>query len=209
MSLQRGLATLRIEERLHNESAEDFAIMWGHHPAFGEPFLDDSCQVQTPAESIRVLAFHEHGLWEPGEGFKFPQAKNRRTGQLQDVTRVLSRETKSVDVLSFWGLKSGWYGLTNQRLRVGFGMAWDLTVFPCLWMWQVYGGHHDYPWYGRTYNCALEPFAGWPPAGVANAIKNGTARTMKAGETIETDLAAVVYEGEGVSGIGRDGIVST
>src|SRR2546423_1201873 len=56
MSLQHGLPTLRIEERLHNESAEDFAIMWGHHPAFGEPFLDDSCQVQTPAESIRVLA---------------------------------------------------------------------------------------------------------------------------------------------------------
>lgn len=209
MSLEAGKPVFRIQERLVNESPEDFAIMWGHHPAFGEPFLDDSCRVQTPAESVRVLAFHERGLWEPGDEFRFPQGRNRRTGELQDVTRILPSSTGSVDVLSFWGLTAGWYGLTNQRQKIGFGMAWDLQVFPCLWMWQVYGGHHDYPWYGRTYNCALEPFAGWPPAGVANAIKNGTARIMKGGETIETDLVAVAYEAAGVRSIARDGTVSS
>ena len=209
MSLEAGKPALRIHERLVNESPADFAVMWGHHPAFGEPFLDDSCRLQTPAESVKVLAYHERGLWEPGEDYRFPQARNRRTGQLQDVTRVLPRSTQSVDVISFWGLESGWYGLTNERQQLGFGMAWDLNVFPCLWMWQVYGGHNDYPWYGRTYNCALEPFAGWPPAGIANAIKNGTARIMKGGEAIETELVAVAYEGPGITAITRDGSVST
>jgi len=209
MWLERSRAVLGIHERLVNESPADFAVMWGHHPAFGAPFLDESCQVQTPAESIRVLPFHEHGLWEPGDGFRFPNGRNRRTGELQDVTRILPKTAGSVDVISFWGLRDGWYGLTNQRQRVGFGMAWDLKVFPCLWMWQVYGGHHDYPWYGRTYNCALEPFAGWPPAGVANAVKNGTALVMKPGQIIETDLVAVGYQAEGITGVSREGNVST
>jgi hypothetical protein len=209
MSLQRGRPALRITERLINEAPVEFAVMWGHHPSFGAPFVDDSCVVQTPARIVRVLAYHSNGLWEPGDAYTFPKVKNRRTGQLQDVTRVLPPDTRSVDVVSFWGLAEGWYGLTNRRTRVGFGMAWDKTLFQCLWMWQVYGGHTDYPWYGRTYNCALEPFTSWPPAGVANAVQNGTALIMKPHQQIETALAAVAYEGEGISRITPSGSIES
>jgi hypothetical protein len=207
MTLRREAPILTMTERLVNEAPVEYAIMWGHHPAFGEPFLDESCVVETPAKTVRVLAFHRNGLWEPGEGYTFPMVQNRRSGALEDVTRVLPRETGSVDVISFWDLEEGWYALTNRRRRVGFGMAWDRRLFQCLWMWQVYGGHDDYPWYGRTYNCALEPFTSWPPAGVPNAIKNGTALVMKPHQEIETTLAAVAYEGEGISGISRAGDV--
>jgi Domain of unknown function (DUF4432) len=207
MTLERDSAALILDERLVNRSGGEFAVMWGHHPAFGEPFLDSSCVVQTPARSVRVLDFHENGLWERGEGFEFPLLVNRRTGEREDVTRIRPKDTRSVDVVSFWDLDSGWYGLTNRRRRVGFGMAWDAELFKCLWMWQVYGGHHDYPWYGQTYNCALEPFTSWPPAGVANAVKNGTALPLKAGQVVETRLVAVAYEAEGISRIRGDGTV--
>jgi hypothetical protein len=209
LSLERGKACLFIHERLENESTEEFAIMWGHHPAFGEPFLDESCRVEARADKVEVTAFHPHGLWEPGEGYTFPQVMNRRTGALQDIRQVLGRETRSVDVVIFKGLKEGWYGLTNTRLGVGFGMAWDRELFKYLWMWQVYGGHHDYPWYGRTYNCALEPFTSFPPAGIKNAIDNGTAKILKPSEVVETDLVAVAYEGKGLSGIEPAGRVRT
>jgi hypothetical protein len=207
MSLERGRPALIIRERLTNEAPVEFAVMWGHHPSFGGPFLDDSCVVQTPARTVRVLAYHPNGLWEPGDGYTFPQVKNRRTGRLQDITHVLPAETLSVDVVSFWGLADGWYGLTNRRRRVGFGMAWDRSLFQCLWMWQVYGGHTDYPWYGRTYNCALEPFTSWPPAGIASAVQNGTALLLQPQQEIETVLAAVAYEGEGVTRITQSGSV--
>jgi hypothetical protein len=207
MSLKRNMAALFIQERLVNESAGEFAIMWGHHPAFGEPFIDDRCIVQTPAKKVEVMAFHRNGLWEPGGDYDFPMVKNRRTDEMQDITRVLSREARSVDVVFFKELAEGWYGLTNQNLGVGIGMAWDKDLFKYLWMWQVYGGHDDYPWYGRTYNCALEPFTSYPPAGVKNAIDNGTALIMQPGEVIETELVAVAYEGEGVKRITRDGVV--
>jgi Domain of unknown function (DUF4432) len=207
MSLRGNTPALFIEERLENESPGDFAVMWGHHPAFGPPFLDDSCVVHAPAGAIDVLAYHENGLWEPGEDYAFPMVPNRHTGEKEDVTCVLPPDTGSVDVIRLKNLSEGWYGLTSGKLEVGIGMAWDAEVFENLWMWQVYGGHHDYPWYGRTYNVALEPFTSWPPAGIKNAVDNGTARVMRPGEVIETDLVAVAYEGSGVNRVGRDGSV--
>lgn len=207
MSLRRGVPALFINERLVNESELEFAIMWGHHPAFGEPFLDDSCVVSAPAKKVEVAGYHKNGLWEPKDGYDFPMVTNRRTGEQQDITRVLGRDSKSVDVVFFKELDEGWYGLTNRRMGVGFGMAWDNALFKYLWMWQVYGGHDDYPWYGRTYNCALEPFTGYPPAGVMNAIDNGTALYLQPESTIETELTAVAYEGEGVKRVTRQGEV--
>ena len=35
---------LEIEERVVNESAEKMDCTWGHHPAFGAPFLDETCR---------------------------------------------------------------------------------------------------------------------------------------------------------------------
>lgn len=207
LTLERGQSALKIDERLTNEAPVEFAIMWGHHPAFGEPFLDSDCVVQTSAKEVEVLDFHPNGLWEPGEGYEFPLVKNVRTGELEDITRVRPKDSASVDVVFFKGLEKGWYGLTNPKLGVGIGMAWDEKLFKYLWMWQVYGGHDDYPWYGRTYNCALEPFTSYPPAGITNAIENGTARIMKPEEVITTSLTAVAYEGESIKGVSIDGEV--
>ncbi len=209
MSLAQGEPVLRISERLVNEAAVEFAVMWGHHPAFGQPFFDESCVVATPAAQVEVLDYHRNGLWQPGEDFEFPLVKNRRSGELEDITRVKPRSTESVDVVFFKDLSEGWYGLTNTKRKLGFGMSWDHELFKYLWMWQVYGGHDDYPWYGRTYNCALEPFTSYPPAGIKNAIDNGTALHLKPGQKIETDLVAVAYEAESISRITRTGEVRT
>lgn len=209
MTLRRDGAALFIHERLENESEGAFAVMWGHHPAFGAPFLDASCVVDAPARKAEVLAFHANGLWEPGDGYDFPLVRNRRSGQLEDITRVRPKSERSVDVVIFKDLREGWYGLTNQQMGVGFGLAWDSSLFKYLWMWQVYGGHDDYPWYGRTYNCALEPFTSYPPAGIVNALQNGTARLMQPGEVLETTLTAAAYEGQGVSRVALDGSVET
>ncbi len=207
MSLARDKAALIVKERLVNESAAEFAIIWGHHPALGTPFLNENCVLQTTAKKVEVLAFHPNGLWEPGGDYDFPMVPNCRSGKPQDITKVLPKDTRSVDVVFFKELTEGWYAITDPKSRVGFGMAWDKSLFKYLWMWQVYGGHNDYPWYGRTYNVALEPFTSYPPAGVPNAIKNGTALVMKPNQVIETELAAVAYEAASVSRIGRDGSI--
>jgi len=207
LSMEKDKAALFIKERLTNESDGEFAIMWGHHPALGTPFLDEHCVVKTPAKKVEVAAYHQNGLWQPGGDYDFPLVPNRRTGVLQDITKVLPKSTRSVDVIFFKELSEGWYGITNTHLGVGFGMAWDARLFKYLWMWQVYGGHNDYPWYGRTYNCALEPFTSYPPAGINNAIKNGSAYIMKPNEVIETELVSVAYQKSDLSGVKLDGTV--
>jgi len=207
MSIKRDKAAFFIRERLVNESGEDFAIIWGHHPAIGAPFLNEHCVVKFPAKKVEILAFHPNGLWEPGGDYNFPLVPNRRTGKLQDITKVLPKETRSVDVVIFKELSEGWYAIYDENSGIGFGMAWDESLFKYLWMWQVYGGHNDYPWYGRTYNVALEPFTSFPPAGIQNAIKNGTAHFLKPGEVIETDLVAVAYDNGPANRVGRDGSI--
>ncbi|MEA4906494.1 MAG: aldose 1-epimerase [Anaerolineaceae bacterium] len=209
LTLERGKAALLVHEKLVNESGSEFAIMWGHHPALGAPFLDETCVVRAPAGKVEVHPFHPNGLWQPGGDYDFPNVPNRHTGALEDITRVRSRETKSVDVVFFKELQEGWYTVTNTGKGVGFGMAWDASLFRYLWMWQVYGGHDDYPWYGRTYNIALEPFTSYPPAGIHNAIRNGSALVLQPGQVIETDLAAVAFEQDGISRVRRDGMLET
>lgn len=209
LTLKRDLGALFIREKLVNESPQAFAIMWGHHPAFGEPFLDENCVVNAPAKKVEVLAFHENGLWEPGGDYDFPMVPVKGSGEIKDIRRVRSRETRSVDVVFFKDLSAGWYTLTNDKTGLGFGMAWDEKLFKYLWMWQVYGGHHDYPWYGRTYNCALEPFTSYPPAGIQNAVQNGTALFLKPHQTLETELVAVAYQDGQVQRINLDGTVAS
>jgi hypothetical protein len=54
-----------------------------------------------------------NGLWKPGGDYDFPKVKTayRRNA---DISRVLPRETQSVDIAFFKELTEGWYGLTNQ-----------------------------------------------------------------------------------------------
>lgn len=207
MKLERGKAALLVHETLVNESDCEYAIIWGHHPSLGAPFLDETCVVQTPAKKVEVHPFHPNGLWQPGGDYDFPMVPNRRTGALEDIRKVRGRDTKSVDVVFFKELEEGWYTVTSQKRQAGFGMAWDKNLFRYLWMWQVYGGHNDYPWYGRTYNVALEPFSSYPPAGVPNAIQNGSALILQPNQVIDTDFAAVAFSNCDATRVNRDGTI--
>jgi hypothetical protein len=51
LSLDRATPELRIEETLRNESDVEVAVMWGHHIAFGPPFLSDETRLEAPVEA--------------------------------------------------------------------------------------------------------------------------------------------------------------
>jgi hypothetical protein len=48
LSLDRATPELRIEETLTNESDVEVDVMWGHHIAFGRPFLGDQTRLEAP-----------------------------------------------------------------------------------------------------------------------------------------------------------------
>jgi hypothetical protein len=66
MALRRGAAALRVHARLVNESPGEFAVMWGHHPAFGAPFLDDSCVAQCRRAGRRPCPSTPTACGSPG-----------------------------------------------------------------------------------------------------------------------------------------------
>jgi hypothetical protein len=66
-----------------------------------------------------------------------------------------------------------------------------------VWYWQVARGAYGYPWYGRTYSMALEPWTSWPGEGLAAAMRQGTALRLGAGKTVRTRLCAVLWQGRG------------
>lgn len=196
LRLRSGEPTLYIEEKLVNEGRVEMDFMWGHHPAFGHPFLDESCRIDAPASRVEIhpdLGEGKHRL-EPGAFFdSFPIIKDK-DGRDFDVSKVPDRDADTSEMLYLMGLDDGWYALTNTYREVGFGMKWDRKIFPFIWLWEVFGGDYGYPWYGRTYNLALEPWTSYP-GGMDNALCRGTVPKLGPGQSIETELLATAYEG--------------
>jgi hypothetical protein len=93
-------------------------------------------------------------------------------------------------------LQAGWYAITNQVRKVGFGISFDPHVFRYIWYWQQMGNVADgFPWWSRTHTAALEPWTSYPTNGLEEAIANGTAMLLAPYESITTSLAAVAYAG--------------
>jgi len=184
--------------------------MWGHHPAVGPPFLDDSCRIDLPP----CLGTTDRSEPWPGSElayqveFDWPLAP-RRDGGTRDLSVVPGMDSRTTDWVRLTGFSEGWYGVTSGRRNVGFGLRWDAGLFRHLWYWHVFGGMPGYPWYGRNYNLALEPWTSYPDGGLNRAIENRSALRIGPLETIETRLIAMAYAGrEGIGGISAAGEVT-
>jgi hypothetical protein len=196
VTLAQQSGVLAFHERLVNEGAEPFDLVWGHHPAFGAPFLDESCVIDLPAtEAIQVgtVVLEPSSRCAEGSGFAWPHALGR-TGEQIDLSHIPGPDARSHDLAFLTGLSEGWYALTNTARQVGFGLVWPVEVFPAIWFWQVYTGAYGSPWYGRTYNIALEPWSA-PHTTIHAAKAANTQRTLAPGAALEVDFKAVAYSG--------------
>jgi hypothetical protein len=198
---------LEVDERLTNLADEELDIMWGHHPAFGPPFLDDSCRIDVPAclaSTERAEPWPDSQLvW--AQPFEWPGAP-RRDGGTRDLSVVLDESARTADWVRLYGFEEGWYGITSSRRHVGFGLRWDAAHFKHLWYWHVFGGMSGYPWWGLNHDCALEPWTSWPDGGLQQSIDNGSALKLGPLQVIETRLLAVAYSGlDRIRGITPEG----
>ena len=207
LTLRSGRAVLEIDERLTNLADEELDIMWGHHPAFGPPFLDDSCRIDVPpcrASTERAEPWPDSQV-ASAQPFDWPAAP-LVGGGVRDLSVVPDGMTRTADWVRLFGFEEGWYGITSGRRRVGFGLRWDAALFRHLWYWHVFSGMSGYPWWGLNYNCALEPWTSWPDGGLLRAIDNGSALKIQPRGVVETRLLAIAYSGlYRISGITAEG----
>lgn len=186
-------SVLMLNESLTNESTESMDFTWGHHPALGGGFLDENCRLQVPPCRVKTLDDYvsPNSRLERAQDTLWPHVKGR-TGETIDLSVIPPPSAKAHDMAYLYGFKEGWYAITNLPKRIGFGMAWDHTVFNHLWFWQVFRGWSGYPWYGMPYNIGLEPCTSYPPS-LTRAIDHGTQLRLGPGQSLQMHLSATVF----------------
>ncbi len=193
-----GTATLEIEEKITNEGAEPIDFMWGHHPAFGAPFLDEHCRLFTPACSVETAhALPARQRLNPETSFEaFPWVSTRE-GETFDLSRMWPPTARFSHLSYLVGLREGWYCLVNEKTRLGFGLRWDVALFRYLWLWQEFCGTPHYPWWGRGYVTGIEPHSSIPGLGLLKAIERGTELKLPAGGSLSARLVASLFRAQG------------
>ena len=171
---------VEITEALANLSEVTLDAMWGHHLAYGPPFLREGCRITLPpgVEAIthpdaidpagrRVLPGRHQWPVLPAPG-----------GGTADLSVIPLPGTPS-DIVYLTGFSDGWYELTCPGERLGVRVEWDAGTMPYLWFWQEFGASRVHPWYGGLYAVGLEPFSSYPTNGLAEAVANGTAMKIE------------------------------
>ncbi|HZQ27359.1 MAG TPA: DUF4432 family protein [Acidimicrobiales bacterium] len=209
LSLVAGSPTLEVTETVTNVGAEDLPMVYGQHIALGPPSLSDHCVIDLPGGTVlsHPVEYSPNNRMQAGTSTPWPK------GVLKDGSEVSMREVlgpgaRVDDQAYITDLPDGWYAVTNTETGVGIAVRFPHELFRWLWYWQMFGGGVGYPWWGQTYDIGLEPFTGWPNLGLEEAIANGSALTLAAGETLSASLLVSAFEGrEGVASVGPDGSV--
>jgi galactose mutarotase-like enzyme len=199
LTLERGRAVLTTEETLTNEGNEPVDLMWGHHIAFSVPALAGGARIDTSAR--RLLVHGEMpGLTprrlRPDQQTRWPIARGP-DGEEVDHSLIPPQADVGYCEMSYLTDWDGgaWYALTNTGKQVGFAAVWDAEHFKYLWYWSELGAQTGYPWWGRFYTIALEPWTSFPTNGLLDAVERGTQLVLQPGESAATTLRAVAYDG--------------
>jgi hypothetical protein len=196
--LKSECAFVEVEEIIRNEAEIEYQIMWGQHPCFGKPFLNEDCVISVPdhkravtykaeiSDNNKIIPLNKEFTWPHIEG---------NDGVKLNLSKVLSEGSKTAFMFRLEDLKNGWFGLTNIKKGLGFGMVWDKKVFKNLWFWAVYRGCSYYPWYGRTYNLAIEPWSS-KTDDFNESLKNDECLKLRPGKELKTKFTAIVFKSQ-------------
>ncbi|MBI2951611.1 DUF4432 family protein [bacterium] len=208
LRLRRRCPTLFVSETATNEGGAEVAFTWGHHPAFGPPFLSADCVIDTGGKKVlahrgdayergRVAAEDQEGAW--------PYLKGRDEKSV-DLSRVLGPEARLSDCFYITDFgEPAWVSVTNRASGVGIGLAWSRGVMPAALLWQGFGGDDAAPWWGRAYTLCVEPLSSCP-MDYGEAVRSGTALRLEPGGSLSFEMAATAYSGaKGVRGMAMDG----
>jgi hypothetical protein len=94
---------------------------------------------------------------------------------------------------------------------LGIGLSWPIEIFPYAFFWEEVHDSTGFPFYGRAYTVAIEPFSSIPGQGLANVMqKTRSQLRLEPGGEIGVEMRVVFYEGSaGVKNIDSEGKVET
>ncbi len=197
LELRADEPVLRARYRLTNLDQRPLPFLWGIHPSFA---VTPDHRIDLPATAMLVGVSSGSPMGEPGTAYPWPEQPDPGTpAGTRDVRAVLPASAAVFGGHWATGLRDGWLALTDAASRRGIALAFSPEVFPHAWLWQVYGG-----WRGHHHLC-LEPWTGYP-MNLGEAQAAGRARVLAPGESLETEVAFVVFDGlDRVAAVEPDG----
>lgn len=195
ITVRAGAPVISIRYRIHNAGPRPLDFLWKLHPALA---LAPDARIDLPACTVRPEpTFNDRLDRQP---FAWPIARGAQGGAV-DMRSVPGADAATCDFYYATDLAGGWCALSDRRDGAGFGLAFDPAIFRSVWVFGAYGG-----WRG-LYTTILEPCTGYPYQ-LEEAVAQGTASRLAAGETVETTVTAVLYHGHtAVAAITSDGEV--
>ena len=192
ITLRAGSSMIEIDEKLVSLSSEELDIMWGHHIAFGLPFIEDDLEITTNATHfIAEPEMPDNRRFEPGVEYPWPTGKSPQ-GSALDASRIEGVSGPSYSELAYLGGYDDMagYELYNKTLDLGFQVNWDGSVFKNLWLWEERRATKEFPWWGNCYTVALEPWTSKWTSSPDDAIANNEWLKLKPDQVITTSLTA-------------------
>jgi hypothetical protein len=162
-----------FHERISNEGQEDLEAMWGHHPAYGAPFLSGDCRIDTNARTMHADDEIGGPLNPLSKGATYSWPHGERDGVSTDLSLVAGPDDPPHETMAYltdFTGEHGWYGITNTALGLGVGLVWPKAIFPYAWFWQEMHASPGFPWYAGVYVMAIEPFSSMPGHGLTEVI---------------------------------------
>ena len=186
LELRDDEPVLRAHYRLTNLDVRPLPFLWGIHPSFA---VTPAHRIDAPATDMLIGVSSGPTMGEVGSAYAWPnQPDPTAANGSRDVRRV--RPASDAVFGGHWAtdLRDGWLALTDTASRRGVALVFSTDVFPHAWLWQVYGG-----WRGHHHLC-LEPWSGYPMQ-LEAAQAAGRARILQPGDSLEADVAFVLYSG--------------
>jgi hypothetical protein len=156
-------------------------FIWGTHPALAPAA---SMLLRVPAKTGVVGQASHPLLGEPGRPYKWPNVATPLGAT--DMSRTRPAHTGIFCGHYATELEAGWYAVEDEATGDGFLLTFPVHLCPYLWMWLSYGGWRGY------HHVIVEPWTSCP-VNLANAVKQGTARRLAAGERFEVEVHATIY----------------
>lgn len=197
LELRPGEPVLRGRHRISNVGYLPTDFIWGIHPGFA---VRPGARIQAPAAVGVFWDGHPSLGASPGLAYRWPEFP-LGDGRVIDNSVARPPDPPTWDFHFLSDLTEGWLAVTDPVLRSGMALAFDPEVFTTIWLWGVYGG-----WRG-IYAVAFEAWTSWP-ARLDEAIEAGRHRSLSPGESIETEVSYIAYEGfRSVTRVDRTGEV--
>ncbi len=183
-SLASGSATVRIEELVRNEAPVDMETNWGHHLAYGAPFLNAASRVYfPPGSAVMHPALGKQWVWPHAE---------------QDAAAVdLSHLPPAGTARDLLAVRpaAGMYRIENSQPGPSLEVRWDRRVWPYVWYWQNFAADPDAPFFSCEYNIGLEMFNVPPKLTLAEAAAGGQALRLEPHGVLTSWLEFEIREG--------------